>query len=168
MDDESIKLIVEHLRPILDGRAPGKIFQLSPTSLAIDFGLRDAGYLFFSVEPAAPRLYLIKRRVRDLEKQSSQLMPFAQGLRKELADTRLIKVEKDSHDRIVWFEFAGQDELGVARSRTLVAQLTGRSANLHLLDEGNRIIHTIRPSPGGGTSTGDVYEKSEGPQPTNI
>src|ERR1044071_8035088 len=101
MDDESIRLIVEHLAPILNGRAPGKIFQLGPTSLAIDFGLRDEGYLFLSVEPAAPRLYLIKRRVPDFEKQSSQLMPFAQGLRKELANSRLTRVEKDSNDRIV-------------------------------------------------------------------
>lgn len=168
MDDESIRLIAEHLAPILNGRAPGKIFQLGPTSLAIDFGLRDAGYLFLSVEPAAPRLYLIRRRVRDLEKQSSQLMPFAQGLRKELADTRLTTVKKDSNDRIVWFEFAGQDELGAARTRTLVAQLTGRSANLHLLDDHNRIIHTMRSSPAGATSIGDVYKKSEGHQSTTV
>jgi predicted ribosome quality control (RQC) complex YloA/Tae2 family protein len=166
MDDESISLIAGHLAPTLNGRAPGKIFQLGPTSLAIDFGLRDAGYLFLSVEPAAPRLYLIKRRVRDLEKQSSQLMPFAQGLRKELANTRLTNVEKESNDRIVWFEFAGQDELGANRTRTLVAQLTGRSANLHLLDERKAIIHAMRPSPGVGTSIGDVYEKSAAHQAT--
>src|SRR3954467_4947380 len=126
MDDESISLIVDEIAPLLAGRAPGKIFQLGPTSLAIDFGLRD-GYLFVSVEPASPRLYLIKRRVRDLEKQSTPLAPFALTLRKELANTRLANVERDAHDRVVWFTFAGEDDLGTAKTRRLVAQLTGRS-----------------------------------------
>jgi predicted ribosome quality control (RQC) complex YloA/Tae2 family protein len=160
MDDESIKLIVDEITPLLTGRAPGKIFQFSPTSLAIDFGLRDAGYLFISVEPAAPRLHLIKRRVRDLEKQSSPLTTFALGLRKELSNTRIASVEKESNDRVVWFAFAGEDDLGTPRKRALVAQLTGRSANLLLLDEHHAIIHTMRSSPAG--RIGDVYEKSEG------
>jgi len=160
MDDASIKLIVDEIGPLLTGRAPGKIFQLSPTSLAIDFGLREAGYLFVSVEPAAPRLYLIKRRVRDLEKQSSPLTQFGLGLRKELANTRLMAVEKEASDRIVWLAFAGADDLGAPKTRALVIQLTGRSANLLLLDERHAIIHTMRSSPGGSMRSGDVYERS--------
>ena len=54
MDDESIKAIVKEIEPPLIGRAPGKIFQLGPLSLAIDFRLRD-GYLFLSAEPVGPR-----------------------------------------------------------------------------------------------------------------
>lgn len=160
MDDESISLIVAETAPLLTGRAPGKIFQLGPRSLAIDFGLQDAGYLFISVEPAAPRLYLIKRRVRDLEKQSSLLTSFGLGMRKELSGTRLVTVEKEPGDRIVWFALAGEDDLGIPKQRTLVAQLTGRSANLFLLDERKIIMHTMRPSPGEGTGIGDAYEKS--------
>ena len=158
MDDESIKLIVDEIAPLLTGRAPGKIFQLGPASLAIDFGLREAGYLFISVEPATPRLYLIKRRVRDLEKQSSPLAAFGLGLRKELANTRVAAVEKQESDRIVWFALAGEDDLGTPKTRTLVAQLTGRSANLLMLDERKAIIHAMRLSPTG--RIGDVYEKS--------
>src|SRR5262245_12800503 len=141
MDDESISLIVDEIAPLLIGRTPGKIFQLGSTALAIDFGLRDAGYVFIAVEPASPRLYLIKRRVRDLEKQSSPLAPFALALRKELSNTRLTGAEKEPHDRIVWFTFAGEDDLGTAKTRKLVVQLTGRSANLLLLDDHDAIIH---------------------------
>src|SRR5256885_11087869 len=114
MDDESIKAIAKEIAPLLVGRTPGKVFQFAGASLAIDFGLRDAGYLFVSVEPASPRLYLIKRRVRDLEKQSTPLTPFGLTLRKELANTRLSDVEKDEHDRVVWFTFRGEDDLGAA------------------------------------------------------
>ena len=84
MDDEVIKEIVAEIQPLMIGRAPGKIFQLSPLSLVIDFRLRDHGDLFISVEPAQPGIYLIRRRVRELEKQSIPLTQFAQGLRKEL------------------------------------------------------------------------------------
>jgi len=167
MDDDSIKLIVDEIAPLLTGRAPGKIFQLGPTSLALDFRLPEAGYLFISVEPSAPRLYLIKRRVRELEKQSDLLTPFALGLRKEFANSRLVHLEKDSSDRLVWFALEGEDDLGAPKERKLVAQLTGRSANLLLLDGHNTIIHTLRPSPSGGMNVGDVYAKSSARQPTS-
>ncbi len=147
MDDQSINAIVLEIKPLLIGRAPGKIFQLTPLSMAIDFGLREAGFLLLSVEPSLPRLYLIKRRVRDLEKQSAPLAQFALSLRKELSGTTLVDVEKDPRDRIVRFHFVGTDELGREQERTLVAQLTGRSANLFLLDDKEVITHQSRSIP---------------------
>ena len=87
MDDESINEVVAEIEPLLVGRAPGKIFQVGPLSMAIDFRLRDHGYLFVSVEPAQPQLYLVKRRTRDLEKQSVPLSQFALALRKDLSNT---------------------------------------------------------------------------------
>ena len=144
MDDASIKLIVDELAPLITGRSAGKIFQTGDASLVIDFGLRSEGYLLLDVEPANPRLYLVKRRVRDLEKQSRPLSPFALSLRKELANTRLVTVKKATGDRIVWFTFTGEDDLGVSNTRKLVARLTGRSANLLLLDDHDKIISRLR------------------------
>src|SRR6266576_4235621 len=127
MDDQAIKEIVAEFQPLMVGRPPGKIFQLSPVSLVIDFRLRDHGDLFISVEPAQPRIYLIKRRVRDLEKQSTALTPFAQILRKQLSNTTVRSIEKDPTDRIVYFYFSGADELGQNHERKMIAQLTGRA-----------------------------------------
>src|SRR6266404_4636092 len=141
MDDQSINAVVAEIRPLLLGRAPGKIFQISPSSVAIDFGLREPRFLLLSVEPSLPRMYLIKRRVRDLEKQSSPLGQFALFLRKESSGTTLRALEKDFEDRIVRFRFVGTDELGREKERPLVAQLTGRSADLFLLDEKAVITH---------------------------
>src|SRR5438132_11264934 len=165
MDDESIKAIVKEIAPLIIARAPGKIFQLAGASLAIDFGLRDAGYLFISVEPALARVYLIKRRVRDLEKKSRTPTQFAQAAKKELAQTRLVSVKKDSADRILWLAFAGEDDLGNEKTRALVAQLTGRSANLLLLNDRNQIIQTLRPSSIAGQRIGDIYHSSNTSQP---
>ena len=159
MDDQSIKAIVAEIEPLLTGRAPGKIFQLGPLSLAIDFRVRD-GYLFISAEPGLPRLYLIKRRVRDLEKQSIPLTQFALALRKELAGATLRELEKDSAERVVRFRFTGKDEFEQAKERTLIAQLTGRSANLFLLDSRDHLTHQLRPARGAGQQIGDEYRLS--------
>src|ERR1700716_879828 len=159
MDDQTIKEIVAEIQPLTVGRAPGKIFQLSPLSLVIDFRLRDHGDLFISVEPAHPRLYLVKRRVRDLEKQSIPLTQFGQSLRKELSNTTLRSIEKDPTDRIVWFHFSGADELCQRQERTMVAQLTGRAANLFLIDPPGVITNQAREGKGPGQTIGEAYQK---------
>ena len=129
--------------------------------MAIDFGLREPGYLFVSADPSAPRIHLIRRRVRDLEKQSTVLTQFSLTLRKELADTRLNAIEKDATDRIVRLDFEGRDDLGNSKRRVLVAQLTGRSANLLLLDADSRIVQTARKTNSEGQRVGDVYGEPE-------
>src|SRR5262245_209765 len=92
--------LVEELRIALTGRFFGKIFQLTPLSFALDFGLRGE-YLFISADPASPRLYLIKRRLRELEKPSLPLLPFGQTMRSKLSGAHLVKISRDALDRIV-------------------------------------------------------------------
>ena len=161
MDDLSIQAIISELEPLLIGRSPGNIFQLGTASFAIDFGLRDRGYLFISVEPTQPRMYLIKRKVRDLEKQSLSPAPFALALRKELSGTQIVSFAKEADDRIVRVGFAGQDDLGQKKQRHLIAQLTGRSANLLLLNGDQKIIQRARPTSISGQQIGDLYLKPE-------
>jgi predicted ribosome quality control (RQC) complex YloA/Tae2 family protein len=159
MDDQAINEIVAEITPLMIGRAPGKIFQLSSFSLVIDFRLRDHGDLFISVEPAQPRIYLMKRKVRELEKQSIPLTQFAQGLRKELSNTTLRSIEKDPNDRIIWFHFSGVDELSQNQRRTMIAQLTGRAANLFSIDPQGVITNQAREGKGPGQKIGEAYQK---------
>jgi predicted ribosome quality control (RQC) complex YloA/Tae2 family protein len=158
VNDQTIKAIVEELAPVLTGRMMGKIFQLSRVALAIDFRPGDGRYLFLSVEPSRPGLYLIERRVRDLEKQSLPSSPFVQVLRKHLGGATLVSLVKTDADRIVRLSFRAQDEAGKSHARTLVAQLTGKAANLLLLDERGFIIDTLRPPRGEGQETGEHYQ----------
>ena len=162
MDEQSIKAVTQEIEPLIVGRAPGKIFQVGPLSMAIDFRLRDHSYLFLSIEPAQPQLYLVKRRTRDLEKESVPLSQFALALRKDLSNTTVRSVQKDADDRVVRFAFAGQDELGRAIEHTLVAQLTGRSANLFLLDRLGVIVHRARSTRNPGQQVGETYERPHG------
>lgn len=157
MHQETLKEIVGELAGLLPGRFLGRIFQLSAFSLAIDLGLKTEGYLFLTVEPAAPRLYLIKRTVRDLEKASTSPLPFAQAMRANLGGGSVLSVTKDHHERIVRFCFSVRDELGGSENRVLVAQLTGRSANLFLLNSSGVITQALRAPRGEGQQIGDQY-----------
>jgi predicted ribosome quality control (RQC) complex YloA/Tae2 family protein len=157
VNDQTIKAIVEEIAPVLAGRNMGKVFQLSRVALAIDFRTGDGRYLFISVEPARPALYMIERRVRELEKQSLTSQPFALVLRKQIGGSELISLNKDETDRIVRFLFKASDDIGNPVGRTLVAQLTGKAANLLLLNEQGYIIDTLRTPHGEGQEIGNLY-----------
>ena len=158
MQNALIQRVVEELRPSLSGRFFGKIFQLTPLSFAFDFGLRGE-YLFVSVDPASPRLYLIKRRLKELEKQSLPLAPFAQMMRSRLSGGHVVNISKDPLDRIVRLTFSVE---GGIIFRRLVIQLTGRSADLFLLDELNRIQAVLREQ--GQTRLHEIYEPPPRPE----
>lgn len=168
MNQQTIEEIVQEIGSHLQGRFLGRIFQLSSLSLAIDFGLRDAGYLFISIDPAAPRLYLIERSSRQMEKQSIAPLQFVQAMRSSLGGGRLLSITKDVSDRIVRLSFSVEDELGEAKSAALVAQITGRSANLFLLDGEGRITHALRSPKGAGQQVGEQYHPPASQDPSDI
>jgi predicted ribosome quality control (RQC) complex YloA/Tae2 family protein len=157
MHQETLKEVVAELNDLLPERFLGKVFQLSPACLAIDFHLRQ-GFLFINVEPAAPRLYLTKRKVRELERQTLSPSPLVLALRAALGDVPLLSVSKDEGERIVRFHFsAPPDDIGRPLT-TMVAQLTGRSANLFLLDAAGTIVHALRRPLGEGQQVNEKYK----------
>jgi predicted ribosome quality control (RQC) complex YloA/Tae2 family protein len=158
MHEQTIAAIVEEIAPLLVGRSLGKIFQLSRAALAIDFRLHDGRYLFISIDPSDPRLYLIERRVRDLEKQAMPLAQFGLTLRRQLSGATLDAITKDEHERIVRLSFTARDDIGNNRVRSLVAQLTGRASNLLLLDERGYVLDAFRAPRGAGQEIGDQYQ----------
>jgi len=160
MDQAIIQHVVEELRTVLAGRFVGKVFQLSPLSFAFDLGLRGE-FLFVSAEPASPRFYLIRRRTRDLEKQSMPLTAFGQFMRSRLSGAYLVRISKDPLDRIVRLTFRIDDEAGPI-FRRLVIQLTGRTADIFLLDEINRIMAVLREQ--GQSRMHEVYLPPPRPQ----
>ncbi len=157
MNNQTISKVVEELRRQLEGQTWGRLFQLSRNSIAIDFRTSDRRYLYISVEPPRPRLYLIARSPRELEKASLPPSSFALGIRKTLAGAILTQISKDGADRIVRFRFRMRDEIGREFQPTLIAQMTGRSTNLFLLDDEGRITLALRPAHGKGQEVGEIY-----------
>lgn len=143
------------------GRFLGRLFQLTSSSLAIDFRLKESGYLFINVNPTDPRFHLVKRSSREVEKASIPPSHFTQALRTNLGGGRLLSVLKDQDERIVRLDLSVTDELGESYGRTLVAQLTGRSSNLFMLDHETRITHALRAPRGEGQLIGQVYSPPE-------
>jgi predicted ribosome quality control (RQC) complex YloA/Tae2 family protein len=155
--EETLTEIVNELNELLPGHFLGRVFQLSSHSLVFDFGLKEKGYLFISVEPAAPRVYLIKRTIRELEKASVPLSSFGQAVKTTLGGGALLSLTKDEGERVVRFSLEVADDLGDTHRNVLVAQLTGRSANLFLLDAADEIKHAWRKLQGEGQQASEVY-----------
>lgn len=157
MNLATLKAIRSEIESVLVGQRFGRLFTLSRFQYAVDFRLNGSHYLFFSVEPSSPRIYMITRRLRDLEKQASNPNAFAVFLQKRLAGTSVKSVKQIDDERVLQLEFAGRDEIGTDRKFFLIVQLTGRSANLFLLDENGRILESLRDTKGSGQLAGDVY-----------
>jgi predicted ribosome quality control (RQC) complex YloA/Tae2 family protein len=158
MNEATLEAIRKELENALVTRPFGKIFQLSRLTFAIDFRLSDASYLFISVEPVNPRIYLIKRKLRDLEKQSTNPSPFVLFIRKRLSNAVVQKITKVENERILRFELLAQDEIEGLKKYTLVAQLTGRSANIFLLDERDFILDSLRENSGDGQEIASRFQ----------
>jgi len=157
VNNKTLEIISTEFENNLVGQKFGKIFPLSRLTLAIDFRLNDSQFLFISVESSAPRVYFIKRRLRDLEKQSVNPHPFILFLKKRLSNAILQTVSKIEHERILIFNLIAQSELGETEKYSFVAQLTGRSANLFLLDRNNFVLDKLRETFGEGQEIGSRY-----------
>lgn len=157
MNQETLRDIAKEIDQFVRGRFLGRVFQFDAHAMAIDFGIKNAGHLFVSIDPAGPRLHLITRSSRELEKLSIPPALFVQALRTNFGGGRLLSVSKDEDERIVRLAFEVTDELGEIYQRSLIAQLTGRSANLFLLNSEARITHALRAPRGEGQLVGDLY-----------
>src|SRR6185503_10264481 len=85
---------------------------------------------------------------------STPHQPFSQILRSKLANARLIDILKVPTDRIVHMGFRSDDQ----SEWGLVCQLTGKAANLLLLDNTARVVDTLRTPKGQGQNAGEVYQ----------
>ncbi len=164
MNEATLEEIRSEFDAAMIGRRFGNIFQLAKFQLAIDFRLVDSRYLFLSVEPSRPRIYLIRRRLKDLEKQSQNALPFVSLLQKRLSGAIVEKIDKIPNERILRLDLAKENEFGKTEHRSLMIQLTGRSANVFLLDEEDRIVDSMRDTFGEGQEAGGTYAPPKRPE----
>jgi predicted ribosome quality control (RQC) complex YloA/Tae2 family protein len=157
MNERLISEVVSELRAALVGRAWGKVFQLGRAALVAEFRPSDGRHLLLSVAPNRPRIHLVRRAARELERDSLPPSPFSLVLRKRLGGAALVSIGQDEGERVVRLCFDAEDAAGRSYGAILVAQLTGRSSNLFLLDEGGRVVDALRPARGPGQEIGERY-----------
>lgn len=168
MNETLLQIIADELTRTLVSGSLVRVYQLAAARFALDVRAGDNRLLFIAAEPARPRVYLVRRPLRSLEKEQLPPNQFAMLLRKHLAGARLDSVTRDAGDRLLRFTFYGTDELGNDTTRTLIVALTGRSTNLFLLDAEGRVIDSLRPSHGEAQLPGDTYRAPSQPATDSI
>ncbi len=143
MENFTLQAITRELASLLKGQRLGKVYQLGATDLALDFRLRDGRWLIVSTDPQRLALYLTRRKLWQLEVEARAETPFVSLLKKYLGAAPLVGLDQSGYDRVVCFNFAAETEDGTRVRRALVVELTGRSANVLLLDQ-DRVIATLR------------------------
>ncbi len=164
MNLSTLSKLLPELKRAIVGRRFGKVLRLSRFEFVFDLRFDDARYLFVSIEPASPRIYLIRRRFRDLEKLGGNPSPFVLTLKRRLTNAEVAALVQVEGERVLLIEIAAIDEMGVDAAYSLVIQLTGRSANMFLLNGERRILESERESDGDGQTVGDIYAPPKRPE----
>lgn len=154
VNDTTLEKIADELNSVLTGRKLGQIFSLSRFQIAIDF---RGSFLFISIEPREPRSYLIRRRLKDIERQAAGPSPFILYLRKRVSEAAVKTIMKMPRERILRIALSAVNETSGTRDFCLIVQLTGRSSNVFLLDADDVILESMRDNTGPGQEIGDRY-----------
>jgi predicted ribosome quality control (RQC) complex YloA/Tae2 family protein len=134
--------------PLLAGATVSEVAALPPRDLLLFFrGAAEPGArepilrLRISADGDAPRLHLQTARQT---RHEGPLGPFFRRAIADLTGARLRRLEQVARDRIVILDF---DATPCGERRALVAELTGRHANLALLGPNERVLEVLVAHP---------------------
>ncbi len=131
-----IRAVLAEIAPPLVGGRVQKVYQ--PHAEAISLEIRSQGKtltLYFSADPETARLHFLSKKPLNPPTPP----PFCQLLRAHVEDARIEGMRQISDDRIVRLDLQRE-----GKPVTLVAELTGRTANLILLDEAGAVRGQLR------------------------
>lgn len=146
MDNTFLQAVVDSVRPILTGSSVARVWQPSQTTLVIDARISDGRVMFISVRPDAPAFFLADRSIVEADPNANADLAFGALLRKHIRGARVEAIRKPVGDRIVTVEFRGFAASGDVARHELVIALTGRSANVSLVDGDGRTVGSLRES----------------------
>jgi len=146
--------VVGEITPALTGGWIQKVHQPFPDAITLEVRTPGQTYvLFLSANAQTARLHLLSRRLPN----PPDPPPFCQFLRASIQGYRIERVEQVPHDRIVKMKVQGPDT-----ALYLVTALTGRQANLFLLDKDHIVLRSLKPS---HFKVGDPYRPQPPPLP---
>ncbi len=133
--------VLRDMEEKLTGSRVEKIHQPSRDTVLLHLKSEQGRHkLLLGISPANPRLYL----TQSSPENPAQPPMFCMFLRKHLLGGRLLAIRQMPMERVAEFTFSCISELGDVVQRRLVAELMGRTCNLYLLDENNRILDCLR------------------------
>ncbi len=143
MENFILAAITTELQRVLLQQRLGKIIQLGSTGLLIETRLRESGWMYVSTDPQHLALHLTNRNAKQFHAESRTDTHFVDLFKKYLGNALVIEIEKLGYDRMVKFSLLSSDENGAETPRELIIQLTGRSANVFILEK-NHILAALR------------------------
>lgn len=157
MDNTFLQAVVDSVRPRLTGASIARVWQPTANTLALDTRLGDGRVLLISVRPDAPALFLADRTSTELDPNAGGDLAFGALIRKYLRGARIEALRKPAGDRVVTLEVRGFAASGEIARFELVAELTGRSANVLLVDGDGRVLAVLREAVSGLARIGGLY-----------
>lgn len=163
-----IGAVVREIAPGVTGGSIQKIFQPAPHTIMLE--IRKPGRtvsLLISADPATARLHLLTHKYPN----PATPPPFCRFLRAHIEGARIEGIEQLAGDRIVRLPMMTRKG-----SLTLIAEMTGRSADLILLNDEEKILATLsdlhgragqpyRPPPGRIITSPQAEAPSPSPSP---
>lgn len=143
MDNFLLQIIVNEFGLRIGGHRIGGIYQIGATDLAIDFYAPNERWLMISTDPQRLAFYLTTRNPKQSGDELRSDTAFVALAKKHLGGSRLAAAEKLGYDRVAHLEFNVKGKDGKIARRKMVVALTGRSANV-LLVEDSRVIASLR------------------------
>ena len=132
---DEIALVLREICPVLVGGRIQKIHQPSDRVLVFEIRVpRETYRLLVSCEPDTARLHLLFHSMENPPSPPS----FCQFLRAQIHGSRLDDIRQMEHDRIVTLTVSTAHG-----PRTIVCELTGRTANVLVLDERGRVLRDL-------------------------
>ncbi|MEC9005397.1 MAG: NFACT family protein [Nitrospirota bacterium] len=129
--------VLIELKPAISGGIIQKIFQPFLDSLSLE--IRRPGQtttLFISTHPQTARLHALTQQLPNPNTPPS----FCQYLRKHLLGAKIVNIRQVPNDRVMVCNIlVKQEQYG------LVVALTGRSANIIILDQHHNVLRTLKP-----------------------
>ncbi|MDR1464969.1 MAG: NFACT family protein [Oscillospiraceae bacterium] len=133
LDGIFLRCLAAELARDLTGARVDKIHQPAREELVLHLRSREgARRLFLCANAARPRVNLLRQAAPENPAQPSM---FCMLLRKHLTGCALRAVRQEGMDRILFFDFAGTNEIGEPAALSLCAEFTGRRSNLILLKQ---------------------------------
>lgn len=129
-DARRVAAIVHDLQAWL-GAAVQDVRHTAPGEFQLELYRGEVTWLHLNVQPSRPRLYLATR----FGKKEPARPPLLEAMRARLLPSRMVRAETIGADRMVRLDFETP-----AGPHTLIVELTGKHANLVLLEASGRIV----------------------------
>ena len=159
---ENVGELVREIAPLVVGLTCREIVARPPRDVLLSFVTAanldgpPVWRVLVAADGDAPRLHVQRGR---FERHDGPLGPFFRRLANELKDCTLRALTQVAGDRIVCFEFKGDEP------RTLIAELVGRHSNLVLLGAGERVLDMLVPPPSDKVDARLIVGKPYAPPP---